>query len=1458
MAVASPAVARASAHVSRSDRSTRTQLERLAYLSLFLVLVVIVFANRWGQISPDWVPQLYLAPVKTFFGSLSAWRSQPFLGQPNIHAGLAPTAAVISLIRLLGVPAWVAIRVFRILMLIAAGWGAMRLFDRLAGQSSGSVGRLTVVVAYAANPFVIVNGSWMPTLLPYALFPWLLLALDRSVHQPRSWRWPAAFALVFFAMGGVNGGVVPLLLAGLGVPAYLAYAQLAGIAPLRSGLAATARCLFLSMLISLYWLMPTLFGRGSGSSIAATSEHPAEVAATSSYSEVFRLLGFWLMYGYRPNQASYGSFPLVLAATFLVPAAALFSLWLSRARLRILSTTLLAVSIPVMVGIFPSDGPTPFGRAMRWAFAHVSGAIAFRTTTKAGALPALAFSLLLGLGAQEVARSRLRVPARAGLACLAVIVVALTVYPALAGELYPSGWRVPRYWRQAAKDLNSGSTESRVLFLPGNYLAVYRWGMREVEDLNDSLLDRPSAVRTVLIYGTTYGANLLSAVDTDLQTGRYRKGTVPALARYLGASAVLLRNDMAWEESGGMRPYRLALQLYEPGLKLERSYGKPGENVVALPTSDRASATWSDQQLPPLQRFSVAAPRPSVRTEAVSGVVLVDGDNFALGPMVEAGLLAGDPSFRLLGSMDPDELFRAARDNGRIVLTDSNRRRIWTFRRTDQDATATLTAKDGIGRGKESYALFWNQPERQTVVELHGARAVHASGYGSVFGPVPSSRPALAFDGDEHTAWLVGDYGTSLGQWIRIDLERQTTLTHLILHQALGGSVEVRSVRLTVGSRTIDVAVPERASVPISFPPTRASSVRIQITGTRGVGTNPVGFREIAIPGTRVTEVIRLPRTFTELVRRLQADERDFVLSRPVDILLTRQAGDPATRVDDEERTLVRAFTLPNPRVFSFSGAVEAGPDLPDETIDDLAGLPSDVVATSSARAFGSIFNRASQVLDGDPDTAWVPTGPGDRIQLSFPPERLNHIVIHQAERRERSATFISEMTLSLDEGPPFPVRLSPHETLIRFRPRTVHRVTLAINRIDGLGGEVRVGEVQVGHVRVPHTGEATPLQRCVRLFTVDGRTVSASLAGTLGQLASGASVPIAPCKEAPISLFSGEHRLQGSPGWLIDTLLLNTIPRVPPSGVLQSTRARLSHDTIGLNAETSAFRPPSRLTVTSSSPTRIEVRATRASSPYYVVAGQAFDDRWTATMDGRPLGKPIVVDGYSVGWRIDDQQAHRFVISFAPQRWVTFAQILSAAGLLLVLLLLVWPRRRGQVHGLEPDLSYRRDVQEDGSIGRLAARPPANRPRRALITLLAGSMLWFVGGWAGVAAGALSGVVLLGTRWPATRFRQGPSGRDAALAVPAALLATVPLILLFNGLPPASQLTPAFVSRNVLASHLAEVALVLAVAAVFVDARRHAASQPERSREAADTPPAPGAIGTGGRRLRVSFWRRG
>src|SRR5262245_30236797 len=205
--------------------------ELLTYLVVGLAVVVPVLANDWGWFTPDTRPELYQAPGRALRVALSTWKADPNLGQPNFDTGTAPMALVLMGIRALGASPWLAERVWRALLLVVAGAGAVLLYHWIVvrndstGPRHAAAGRVAAGLVYIAKPYVVVAGATTPILLPYAVLPWLLLALGRALREPRSWLWPAAFALGFFAAGAANAGVVSLFML-LGVPCYLVWERL--------------------------------------------------------------------------------------------------------------------------------------------------------------------------------------------------------------------------------------------------------------------------------------------------------------------------------------------------------------------------------------------------------------------------------------------------------------------------------------------------------------------------------------------------------------------------------------------------------------------------------------------------------------------------------------------------------------------------------------------------------------------------------------------------------------------------------------------------------------------------------------------------------------------------------------------------------------------------------------------------------------------------------------------------------------------------------------------------------------------------------------------------------------------------------------------------------------------------------------------------------------------------------
>jgi arabinofuranan 3-O-arabinosyltransferase len=1238
--------------------------EAVAYLALGLLAATAVILTDQGWFTPDTKPEVYLAPLRTLERTLSTWDPDPHLGQPNFQAGLLPVSAVVSAIDALGLPAWLVLRVWRALLLLVAGWGAVRLFHLLAGERSTPAGRVAAAAMYVANPYVIVAGATTPVLVPYALLPWLLLAFARSVGEPSSWRWPAAFALAFFLMTGMNAGVVAVFMC-LAIPCYLLYLRLAERTSWRRMARPTLRCLSLALLVSLYWLVPAAMAGETGEAVAAFTETPGNVATTSSYSETLRLLGYWVMYFQQdgrsaiPGAVGYLTSALLLVASFLVPVLAAACALLARARARAFAVILLAVAVPVMVGLFPPTAPSPFGRLLRAAFDDVPGAIAFRTTNKAGALVALAYALLFGFGAAELFRRTSPTLAwRAMLAGAAAVVLAVAVTPAWTGGLYPLRYDVPEYWRQLARDVNAGPAESRVLLAPGTSNVAYRWGMEGPDDLNLSLLDRPSVVRSTVPNGSIEQTNFLAAMDIPVSTGAASPEAVAAMARYLGVGEVVIRNDMRWETFGGSRPSQVATTLAgDQTLRLAGSYGRPGEHTVAA-VSDfyPPEQATQDAALPPVQRYAVAGPRPITRTEPVRGAMLVDGDSFAIPSLVRLGLAPGGPAYRLLGSATPSELAASLAGGARVVVTDTNRRRAWGSFQTGQNYSPTLRADQPL---PSSTLTLFGDADTQTVTRLEGARSVSATASGSLLTNTPYGKPELAFDGDRRTAWITGDFGGAVGQSITLTLEEPVDVGEVVLRPVLSEpGVQVAAVRVRVDAGAVEVPVPAEPEVRVAVPHATTSTVTVEITQVRGAGLNPVGFWEIGVPGVQVRQVVRLPQTLKRLADRLSSADRSRLDAAPIDVVLARAAGVVGDRFHDEERVLDRELWLPAERDFTVTGLAAAGPNLPDLVVDRLAGAPRGVHASSSSRFFDAIGARASRALDGDPASAWVPDGrgPGEWIELELPGDRLDHLDVLQTVPKGLSgADVITGAEVSINGGKPFLVGLGQGSTRIDFPARKVERLRLTIAKVAGLGGQVRISELKAGDARIPSPPPTQRLRGCVQIATIDGEPLEVRLDGNLRQLTAGEAIPLGNCGE-PVRLSGGDHQIVSSTGWLVDLLGLSS----PAS----STRL-------------SQLPPPADLQVTGSSRSGMTIRTGPAGGPYYLVVGQGYDRRWRATMDGRWLGPPLLLDGYSVGWRITDQRPHRFEVAFGPQRAASLSQAVSAAGLALVALLLVGPRRR-------------------------------------------------------------------------------------------------------------------------------------------------------------------------------------
>ncbi|MEP6762360.1 MAG: alpha-(1-_3)-arabinofuranosyltransferase family protein, partial [Sporichthyaceae bacterium] len=822
------------------------------------------------------------------------------------------------MLQALGASAALSMKLLRLLLLTVAALGAARLFRHLAPGPASRRGGLVAAVAYVANPYTLVAGAALGILWPYAVLPWLTWAVVRAVEQGRGWRWPAAAALLFMATTGMNAGVIAAMQL-VALPVFVVLARSRSGRSWRQVAGVLGRCVLLSVVVSAYWLVPTVSALGAGTVVVNNSETNMGIATTSSLAEVLRGLGLWPLYGADPDGAwvpehvGYVVSLLQLMSSYLFTGALGVAVVVSRGRLRLAALAGVVVSAVLMVGLYPAQHPTVFGRLLSWAFDHVPGLEALRTTNKSGAALVLCVAVLAaGASARWVRREtdpwRRRVAATGLLGALA-----LSVVPAFNGNLYTSPLQVPGYWRSATTALDKGPPEQRVWFVPGEVDAAYRWTPNRPDDLSNSLLSRPAVVRTVIPVTSEVAANYLAAADTQLQEGTLPTAGLSTYARYLGVGDLLLRNDVAWERVAGARPVDLQPEINgDPGLRPKGNFGEPGQNVTS---PDGPSAPELEASLPPLQHYSVARPVDPLHAAALTGTVLLVGDAYAVSAAQDAGLLPSGAGFRYLADLSTSELTPLLGPSHRVVLTDTNRRRTTVAGRLVGGQGPLLAADDDPGSAR----TLWS-PADQTVLTTEGGTA-RATQVGSVFGTLPDAAPENAFDHDLTTAWQFGDFRTGVGQQLTLTTPEAVTVRRVSVQAAALGSVQVARLRVSAGGRSRTVVLDRHGRGFADLSGVRASRVTLTVDRLRGDGFNRVGVAEVAIAGVSVRRVARTPLTLQRSVTELSTAARTALARTPLDVVLTRvRAGRPA--MPEEEPNLERDVALPDDRTFRSYGIV--------------------------------------------------------------------------------------------------------------------------------------------------------------------------------------------------------------------------------------------------------------------------------------------------------------------------------------------------------------------------------------------------------------------------------------------------------------------------------------------------------------------------------------------------------
>ena len=523
---------------NRTRRWTVRPRIPIGVVLLAFVSYVPLLLTRPGQVGADTKTYLYLDPGRLLSRA-------PYMWDPNIGFGtvthqnigyLWPMGPYYFVMDTIGLPDWVAQRIWLGSIILLAGLGVRFMLKELRWRSSGAT---VAAFAYALSPYLVDYGARISViLLPFAGLPWLIGLAARALRRD-DWRTPAIFALVTLTVGGVNA--TSLLLVMVAPMVWFLHATFVEReVTFRRALVTALRITVLTAITSIWWVVGLMIQGAHGIPILRYTETYETVANAALAPELLRGLGYWFFYGtdglgaWTESSRAFIESPSLLVLSYLLPFLAVIAALLTRFRHRVFFATIVLIGLVIGVGSHPWDSPSPYGAVFK-AFSTSDLGLSFRSTPRA--VPLIALGLAVFLGAGIGALSRWHPAWHRPAAAVLLVMICVNQLPLFRGQMVDRNLQrdedVPGYWKEAGATLDAGDRSTRVLELPGIDFASYRWG-NTVDPITPGLTDREYVARELIPYGSPPSANLLNDVDMPFQSGRVEPFAIAPLARLMG------------------------------------------------------------------------------------------------------------------------------------------------------------------------------------------------------------------------------------------------------------------------------------------------------------------------------------------------------------------------------------------------------------------------------------------------------------------------------------------------------------------------------------------------------------------------------------------------------------------------------------------------------------------------------------------------------------------------------------------------------------------------------------------------------------------------------------------------------------------------------------------------------------------------------------------------------------
>lgn len=1256
-----------------------SQLRRFQTAISFVVLALLAYVPTItaspGRMPSDSKLYVYLNPGRFLADTTTSFDPRQFAGWvPHQHiAYLWPTGPWFWFFETLGLPDWIAHRLWIGTLLVVAGLG-VRYLARLLGANP--LAALVAALVYQLSPYVLPYISRTSVLLlPWAGLGWIVAFTVLATRRP-GWRYPAAIALVVFTVGAVNATALAMVIP---APAlWLLHAAWGRSITWRKALTTAAQTGLLCVGVSLWWIIMLVIQGRNGADVLAYSESLEAVSFTSTSTEVTRGLGYWLFYvrdAYAATTTAsidhLASGRTILLGWFVV-LTGFVGIAASRGwEHRRFAALLVGAGIVLGVGVHPIDDPSPL---MSLLVGDGEGGLALALRSSSRAVPVLLLGVALG-AAQVIMQIRVprlavnpavvRVVTAAAIGLIAVVALPALRNGGFVDEALERDQAPPQAWLDAAADLDARPDGYRLLQLPGTEFGAFQWGYTVDQPL-PSLTERPLITRDLLPLGSPAAMDLAFALDDRVQTDTIEPDAVEAAARLLGVDTIWITGDVAYDRFRLARPEVVAdeLSIFET-----TAYGDPVVMGTRIPMLDNRSLgdPRIGQPIAPVILADVPDPIPTERVKDT--VVLLAGSGDGILDAAAAGVIDGSEAIIYTASLD-----RATPlpDAYRFVITDSNRDRAHHWR-SSQDATGFTESADeesevlGFESGDQRLPVFpFVTSDEQTVSIQDGPVTVEASSYGERFAYLPEHRPVMAIDGDRDTAWIVADRFPAVGEFIRLDLSEPIDHLDLLQLPADEGDRTITQVSITVDDSPplffdLDDRSREGAGQRVDIEAADSVTMTIGATTTPqppvGDAIGGVGFIEIGTGLAPTTEIIRTPIDAPDQLENAAG----------VDIVLSRLRHEPTDRWrDDPEPQLARQFELPS--AITADGVVTLRLDLrlDDVSLAELLGEP----VSASAHLTGSPAHRGAAAFDGDDASTWIT--PFDEVVGQSVTYHGVGGATEMTIAQPGGDTFSPITTLRVtDPQGSFDISIPPGADTIADLPRQIDlaSVTLEIVAVEERFTQNRrfnettllpaaISEIQFDGVS-PSVVPAERLTAECRddLLSLDGTPVPLSFdADTLDAIA-GDPIDATVCLE-PVELAAGSHRVLSTPssqtGFDVDRVTFSTSETAPSGSV-----------------------DPTETIVVESSARSRSLEVPPCPNGCWVIHGEGYNRAWEATADGRDLGTPRLIDGNANGWWLAPTDTPTTVeIRWPVQRQLNIAFLLTAMSVLGCIALIAWRRR--------------------------------------------------------------------------------------------------------------------------------------------------------------------------------------